>query len=456
MADVFGTIRSVAGQVARVEVESENSPFLLEILTSPQDSSVILEVYWQSGSTCYCLVLSDIATLYRGLKVIGTGSSIKIAADESLLGRIVNLFGQPQDGQGALAPQKKLEVYSKTPPLNVVSKSYELLETGIKAVDFITPVLKGDKIGFIGGAGVGKTILITEIIHNVTQKYNGLSVFAGVGERIREGQELYQRLSQARILNKTAIILGQMNENAAVRFRVALAAASVAEYFRDVLKKDVLFFMDNMFRYVQAGNELSSLLGNMPSEQDYQPTLQTEISALEDRLTSTKNGSITTMQTVYIPADDLTDPGVSSIMAFLDTAVVLSRSVAELGLYPSLDLVQSSSVNLSRIIIGDEHFNALVQFKQLLELYNRLSHIVTIVGESELSAWDQVLYNRAKKIINYLSQPFFVTEMQTGLQGVYVPRQTTVSDIKLILGGKFDNIPADKFLNTGSLQEAKF
>ena len=304
---------------------------------------------------------------------------------------------------------------------------------------------------------MGKTILLTELMHNVTFKQTGnvFSVFAGVGERIREGQELFQRLKQSGILPKTVILLGQMNENAAIRFRVALAAAAQAEYFRDEMKSDVLLFVDNMFRFVQAGAEVATLLGTIPSEQAYQATLQTEISTFEDRLIPTESGTITSFQNVYVPADEITDAGVTTVVSFLDTSIVLSRSIAQKGIYPPIDLFQSSSSTLSKAFLGEVHFKALTEFQKILENYNKLSHIVAIVGEEELSAENRILYNRTKKIINYLTQPFFMTETQTGKKGISVPKETTVNDITMILSGKLDNIPADKFMYIGSLADAK-
>ncbi len=450
-----GTIRSVNGQIAEVQFDSSILPSLFEILTSPEDNQIVLEVYFQSRNIVSCLILSDPSKLYRGMTISATGSDLKVPTDEKILGRVINLFGEPQDGGPKLNSTQKMSIYSKAPSLNTLQSSFNLLETGIKVIDFLTPFLKGGKIGFIGGAGVGKTILITELLHNVTLKHQGTSVFAGVGERIREGQELWQRLAESKVLPRTTIVLGQMNENAAVRFRVALAAITIAEYFRDTLKQDVLFFVDNMFRFIQAGSEVSTLMGTIPSEQAYQATLQTEISTLEDRLISTQNGSITSVQTVYVPSDELTDPGVNAIMSFLDTAIVLSRSIAQKGIYPPVDIAQSATSTASANIIGNEHFEVLTEFQRLLDQYNRLSHIVAIVGESELSTEDQILFSRAKKIINYFTQPFFVTELQSGRKGVYVPRETTVTDIKLILSGKLDTIETEKFLYIGSLQEAK-
>lgn len=455
-AQVKGYIVGVNGQVAEVEIESESYPAFYEILISPSIPGVFLEVYSQSKSIILCQILSNPSMLYRGMEVVGSGSDLKIPVGEKVLGRVIDLFGQPRDGQGKVAAQSHISIYSKGPPLSTVKRDYQILETGIKAIDFLTPISKGGKVGFVGGAGVGKTILLTELLHNITQRYNDTtSVFAGVGERIREGQELYQRLLESKVLPRTSILLGQMNENAAIRFRIALAAVAQAEYFRDILKRDVLFFIDNMFRFVQAGNEVSVLLSTLPSEQAYQATLQTEISTIEERLISTENGSITSIQNIYVPSDEITDAGVNAIMSFLDTSIVLSRSIAQRGIYPPIDLLQSSSATLTKPFLGEEHFKALTQFQQLQDNYNRLSHIVAIVGEAELPAESRILFNRTKKIINYLTQPFFMTEGQTGRKGVFVPRETTIKDIEIILSGKLDEVGVEKFMQIGTLKDAR-
>lgn len=458
MNQVKGIISSVNGQIAEVTVEDDIFPAFTEILTSPDDPGVYLEVFSQSQNKVLCQILSNPDKLFRGMKVTGTDSDLKIPVGKATLGRVMDIFGTAKDNLGPISKDSQTSIYSKAPSLNIVKTNYQILETGIKAIDFLTPIEKGGKVGFIGGAGVGKTILLTELLHNITtvrssKQSEVYSVFAGVGERIREGQELYQRLQESGVLPKTVIVLGQMNENAAIRFRVALAAVAQAEYFRDILKSDVLFFIDNMYRFVQAGNEVATLLGTIPSEQAYQATLQTEISTLEDRLIPTENGTITSFQNIYVPADEITDAGVEAVTSLMDTAVVLSRSVAQKGIYPPLDLFQSSSSTLSKALLGEVHFKALTQFQQLLDNYNRLSHIVTIVGEDELSPENRILYNRTKKIINYLTQPFFMTEKQTGKKGVAVPRETTINDIIIILSGKLDNIPAEKFMYIGSLQE---
>ena len=455
-SQVRGTITSVTGQIATVQIESEHYPAIFEILVSPAEADVILEVFSQSVDSVFCQILSSPDKLYRGMTIVGTGSDLKIPVGKSVLGRVIDLFGFPRDNAGPIASITKASIYGSAPTLSIVKSSFNILETGIKAIDFLTPVQKGGKVGFIGGAGVGKTIILTELMHNITgSQSNVFSIFAGVGERIREGQELFQRLKESGVLPKTIVILGQMNENPAIRFRVALAAVAQAEYFRDKLNSDVLFFIDNIFRFVQAGNEVATLLGTIPSEQAYQATLQTEISSLEDRLIPTENGSIASFQNVYVPADEISDAGVSAVMSLLDTSIVLSRSIAQKGIYPPIDIFQSSSSTLSKAFLGEGHFKALTEFQKLLENYNKLSHIVAIVGEEELSPENRILYNRTKKIINYLTQPFFMTEKQSGRKGAYVKKDTTVKDITMILSGNLDNIPADKFMYIGSLQEAK-
>ncbi len=462
-----GIIISINSQVARVQIETEELPGLFEILTSPQDQNVKLEVFYQTRHDVACLILSDHKMLFRGMQVQGTGTDLKIPVGKQVLGRAMNIFGEAQDSKPNITSKFTSSIYSKTTPLNIIKSNYEILPTGIKAIDFLTPFIKGAKIGFIGGAGVGKTILMTELMHNITLRPFGLaqggqtqgkpsiSVFAGVGERIREGEELLTRLSELKVLPKVALVFGQMNENAAIRFRVALAGASIAEYFRDQEKTDVLFFIDNMFRFIQAGSEVASILGTTPSEESYQATLQREISSMEDRLVSTVNGSITSVQTIYVPSDELTDPGVTAISAFLDSSIVLSRQAAAMGLYPPIDLSASSTSALSKTYLGVDHFETLTQFQLLMDNYNKLSHIVSIVGEAELSPEDQILYQRTKKIINYLTQPFFVTEAQTGRKGVFVQRETAIQDIRLILSGRLDQVPPEKFLYIGSLHDAK-
>ena len=452
--NIYGKVLSVKSQVAEVFIETETLPSLGDILTSEENPNCLLECFLLQKDIVSCLILSDSNELYRGMKIVGISGQLKFPVGQELLGRAVNLFGQAQDNKNPINTEAKLPITANPPPLSLVKGGYQILETGIKVIDLMAPLLKGGKIGFIGGAGVGKTILLTEIMHNITTKTNSVSVFAGVGERIREGQELYHRLSESGALSSTAIILGQMNENAAVRFRVALAGATATEYFRDS-GKDVLFFIDNIFRFLQAGSEISAILGSIPSELSYQSSLQSEISRLQDRLVSTEQGFITSIQTVYVPSDEITDPAVNAIMSFLDTAIVLSRQNYQQGMYPPVDLSQTSSITLNKLYLGDEHFEAVTIFQQMLDQYDKLSHIVTIVGESELTAQDRLLYSRVRKALNYLTQPFFVTEAQTLKKGVYVKRETSVKDIKIILSGQLDPVPQEQFLYIGSLRNAK-
>lgn len=450
---VRGKVASVRSQVATVEITSEERPSLHEILMS-EDGGVILEVFYQSENIVMCITLSDPNKIFRGLVVTGTGQPLEIGTGPKLLGRVINVFGDPQDGGGNFEAPDKVSIYRRSQSLQGVRNKYELLETGIKAVDFLTPFIRGGKIGFIGGAGVGKTILLTELMHNVTIRNKGIAVFTGVGERTREGQELFQRLKEANVMERTVLLLGQMNENAAIRFRAALAGTTLAEYFRDQ-GNEVMFFIDNMFRFVQAGNEVSSILGTLPSEQAYQATLQSEVSFLENRLVSNDKGAITSIQTIYVPADDITDPGVNAILSYLDGAVVLSRTAAQQGLYPPIDIGPSTSTAVTRNLISPRHKDMLTAFRQLMDRYERLSRVVAIVGEGELSSADRLMFNRTKKIINYLTQPFFSTELHTGKKGVYVDRDTTINDIADILSGSVDQFPPEKLLFIGSLKELR-
>ncbi|OGE31632.1 F0F1 ATP synthase subunit beta [Candidatus Daviesbacteria bacterium RIFCSPHIGHO2_01_FULL_44_29] len=449
-----GRVSSVKGHIVEVEIEEDYLPLLAEILTSKENPGVRLEVYAFSDNAIYALLLTEPFDIYRNMEIVTTGQPLTIPVGPKILGRAINLFGEPEDDKGPLEADTSIPIYSPAPTFNVLKNTSEILETGIKALDFVSPFLKGGKIGFVGGAGVGKTVLITEIIHNITQQSQGISIFAGIGERIREGQELYQRLEDSKTLSNTSLVLGQMNENAAIRFRIASAAVAIAEYFRDVQKKDVLFFIDNIYRFIQAGNEVATLLGTIPSEQGYQATLQTELANLEERLISTINGSITSIQTIYVPSDELTDPGVTSAISYLDSVIVLSRSIAQLGIYPPVDLQQSSSSILSTAFIGEEHHNVLGEFQGVLSRYNQLSRIVAIIGESELSNEDRQIFARAKRLVNYMTQPFFVTESQTGKAAKYVKRLDTVSDVRAIIDGKLDQVPEEKLLNIGSLKDA--
>lgn len=454
--EYVGKIKSVEGQIVEIELDGQIIPQISEILTSEENTAVKLEVYAYSETTLYCLSLSEINKIYRNMPIFTTGSPILIPVGSSTLGRVMNLFGDDEDGKGPITGNARLPIYSNAPPFNTLENVPQVLETGIKVIDFVAPFLRGGKIGFIGGAGVGKTVLITELIHNITKGLKGVAVFAGVGERAREGHELYKTLEQSKTISNISMIFGQMGENATIRFRVVNAAATLGEYFRDQEKKDVLFFIDNIYRFVQAGNEVSTVLGHIPSEQGYQSTLQSELGNVQERLVSTVNGSITSIQTVYVPSDDLSDAGVAGIVTYFDSIITLSRSVAQLGLYPAVDLLESSSsVLTSAHLIGNDHFQLITEFQQVLTRYKELQRIVAILGESELSTQDQLIFNRAKKLTNYLTQPLFVTESQTGKEGKYVSRQNTIEDIKVILSGQVDKVPPEKFLYIGTLSEAK-
>ena len=384
-----------------------------------------------------------------------TGSPLTVPAGENILGRVINIFGEPQDNKGPLGDVQWLPVYTKNPKVSTVKTTPEIIETGIKILDFFTPFLKGGKIGFIGGAGVGKTVLMTELLRNITYKHKGIGLFAGLGERIREGHELMLSLEAAKVIDRVALIFAQMNENSILRFRVAWSAVTLAEYFRDVKKTDVLFFSDNVYRFIQAGAEVSSIMGIIPSELGYQATLETEISNFENRLISTDSGAITSAQTVYVPADELSDVGVTSILSHLDGVVILSRTIASRGFYPPVDPLLTSASTLSRPIVGDLHYETATKAIELLQNHQRLSRIVAIIGESELSPYDQLVFKRGKKLLNYMTKPFYTTESQTGRLGVEVPRQKTIEDVKNILSGALDKVPEDKFLYIGSLESAK-
>jgi F-type H+/Na+-transporting ATPase subunit beta len=451
----LGRIISVNGQLVQIEIETNLEPSINEILTSYEDPSIRLEVISYNGRTIDCLSISEISKIYRNMAIYTTNFPLTIPVGKATLGRVMDLFGEEQDGKGAIKSEIKLPIYNNPPPLNLLKGTPKIMETGIKVIDFVAPILEGGKVGLIGGAGVGKTVLITELIRNINQSKSGLAVFSGVGERIREGHELYKNLENTKTLDNISLIFGQMGENPSVRFRVANAACTLAEYFRDEEKKDVLVFVDNIYRFVQAGNEVSLLIGNTPSEQGYQSTLQKELASIQERLVSTINGSITTIQTIYIPADDLTDAGVASIISYLTSVITLSRQAAQVGRRPAVDLLESSSSILSNPgIIGKQHYELISQFQQVLAKHAELDKIVAILGESELSTDDQIIYQRANKLINYMTQPFFVTETQTGKPGKFVPLQTTVNDIQVILSGALDKVDAEKFLYIGSLKEA--
>jgi len=453
--DNAGRIIGIQGQI--IEVEFENSqPNLHDILVLENDESLKMQVASPNGpQSFFCLSLCQTDKLYRGLKVINTKKPILIPTGAGVLGRCLNIFGEPIDGLGPIKKDGEKPIYSESLDYSEIIKHNEILETGIKAIDFLSPMIRGGKIGLFGGAGVGKTVLLTEIIHNVVvlHKGKGLSVFAGVGERIREGHELYETLAEKQVLPSVSLILGTMGENPAVRFLTGFTGVTLAEYFRDSLKKDVLFFIDNVFRFAQAGNELSVLMNTIPSEDGYQATLTSEMASFHERLVSSIDNSITSIEAIYIPNDDILDQGVQAIFPYLDSSVVLSRSIYQEGLLPAIDLLSSSSANLNPETVGQLHYDVALKALNLLKQATSLDRIVSLVGESELSPSDKLTYERAKKLRNFMTQNFFVTENQTGKKGSYVSRETTVADVNDLLGGKYDEITDDKFSFIGSVKE---
>lgn len=453
----YGKIIRIQGHIVEVEF-SDNPPNLHDLLILKDDMSTRMEVIRSSGlSRYFCLCLSHTTHLYRGAKIINTKKPILIPVGENVLGRVMDIFGEELDGKGEIKSEVKKPIYSEFPSYNDLSTHQEILETGIKAIDFFSPIVKGGKIGLFGGAGVGKTLLLTEIIHNVIilqkGKTKNVSVFAGVGERTREGQELHQTLGEQNVLSSVALVFGPMGENPAIRFLTAYTAATVAEYFRDDLKQDVLFFIDNVFRFAQAGNELAVLMNTIPSEDGYQATLASEMASFHERLVSVNNNSISTVEAIYVPNDDILDQGVQAIFPYLDSIVILSRNVYQEGRLPAVDLISSTSSNLNPEQVGELHYEVAPRAQNLLKEAVELERIVSLVGEAELAPDDKLKYKRARKLRNYMSQPFYVAENQTGRPGVYVPRLTTVQDVNDILSGKFDEISEDKFLYIGSSKD---
>ncbi len=450
-----GTIIAIKGQIVEVEFR-DVKPAINEILTLEKDPTAILEVYSSaSDESFYCFLLRHSKPLQRGMKVLNTNKPLVVPVGRSLLGRVINVFGEPLDGGAALKDLKYAPISATNVPYDHIVVPTVVLETGIKVIDFFSPILKGSRVGLFGGAGVGKTILLTEIIHNVVilQKEENLSVFAGVGERAREGHELHQTLKASNVLQKVALVFGQMGENAAVRFRTAMAAITVAEHFRDVEKSNILFFIDNMFRFAQAGYELGTLMNQIPSQDGYQPTLASELAAVQERLVSTTSGTMTSIEAIYVPSDDLTDYAVQSIFPFLSSTVVLSRSIYQEGRFPAVDILNSTSSALNRETVGESHYALYLTSQSLLKRAVELERIVSLIGESELSTSDQAVYRRAKILRNYFTQNFFTTELQTGKKGSYVALADVVEDVGQILSGRYDDTPAQSFLNIGSLKD---
>ena len=453
-----GKITQIIGAVLDIKFTEGNLPEIndaIEIKTR-DGKRLVVEVSQHLGDdTVRCIAMGPTDGLVRGMDAVATGAAIRVPVGEATLGRMFNVLGEPIDEVDPPTDVEYMPIHRKAPTFEEQATSTEMLETGIKVVDLLCPYQKGGKIGLFGGAGVGKTVLIQELIHNIATEHGGYSVFTGVGERTREGNDLYYEMKESGVIDKTCMVFGQMNEPPGARMRVGLTGLTMAEYFRDQGGKDVLLFIDNIFRFTQAGSEVSALLGRVPSAVGYQPTLQTEMGALQERITSTKNGSITSVQAVYVPADDLTDPAPATTFAHLDATTVLERSIAELGIYPAVDPLGSTSRILDPRIVGDEHFQVARGVQEILQKYKELQDIIAILGMDELSEDDKLVVNRARKVQRFLSQPFFVATQFTGLEGKYVPIAETVRGFKEILEGKHDDIPESYFLNAGSIDEVR-
>ena len=450
-----GKIVKVIGAVVDVEFSGGNSPRVYDALkvTSDEASSLVLEVQQQlGGNIVRCIAMGTSDGLRRGLTVENTGSPITVPVGEETLGRIMNVLGQPIDECGEIGQKESYEIHREAPSYEEQANSTELLETGVKVIDLICPFAKGGKIGLFGGAGVGKTVNMMELINNIAKAHSGLSVFTGVGERTREGNDFYYEMKEAGVLDKVAMVYGQMNEPPGNRLRVALTGLTMAERFRDE-GRDVLLFIDNIYRYTLAGTEVSALLGRMPSAVGYQPTLAEEMGVLQERITSTRQGSITSIQAVYVPADDLTDPSPATTFAHLDATVVLSRNIAALGLYPAIDPLDSTSRQLDPLVVGQEHYDIAQKVQTTLQRYKELKDIIAILGMDELSTEDKQTVSRARKIERFLTQPYHVAEVFTGQKGVFVPLSETLRGFKGLLGGEYDDIPEQAFLYCGSIDE---
>jgi len=452
----LGKITQIIGAVLDVKFTEGNLPEIYEaIKVTKQDGDVlVVEVAQHLGDdTVRCIAMGPTDGLVRGMDALATGAPISVPVGEKTLGRMFNVLGNPIDEKDAPEGVEYYPIHRPAPKFEEQSTQTEMLETGIKVVDLLCPYQKGGKIGLFGGAGVGKTVLIQELITNIATEHGGYSVFTGVGERTREGNDLYYEMIESGVIEKTTMVFGQMNEPPGARMRVGLTGLTMAEYFRDKSGKDVLLFIDNIFRFTQAGSEVSALLGRMPSAVGYQPTLQTEMGALQERITSTKNGSITSVQAVYVPADDLTDPAPATTFAHLDATTVLSRSIVELGIYPAVDPLESTSRILDPRIVGEEHYQVARGVQEILQKYKELQDIIAILGMDELSEDDKLLVARARKVQRFLSQPFHVAEQFTGLPGRYVPISETIQGFKEILEGKHDDIPESYFLNAGNIDD---
>lgn len=454
----IGKITQVISAVLDIKFPQGGLPEINDAIeiTTKDGGILTVEVAQHLGDdTVRCIALGPTDGLVRGMDAVATGGPIMVPVGEQTLGRIFNVLGQPIDNKEAPKTEKKLPIHRKAPSFEEQSTETEILETGIKVVDLLCPYQKGGKIGLFGGAGVGKTVLIQELIRNIATEHGGYSVFTGVGERTREGNDLYYEMSDSGVINKTTMVFGQMNEPPGSRMRVGLTGLTMAEYFRDEGGKDVLLFIDNIFRFSQAGSEVSALLGRMPSAVGYQPTLATEMGELQERIASTKNGSITSVQAVYVPADDLTDPAPATTFAHLDATTVLSRKIVEQGIYPAVDPLESSSRILEPDIVGEEHYEVARKVQEILQKYKELQDIIAILGMEELADEDKVLVYRARKIQKFLSQPFHVAENFTGIKGVYVPLKETIRGFKAILDGEMDEYPENAFFNAGTIEDVK-
>ncbi len=452
----LGKIIKISGPVVDVQFAPDNVPNLLNALEIDNNGvKLVLEVADQVGDEIVrCIAMGPTEGLKRNLEVLDTGAPISVPVGDITLGRMFNVLGEPIDGGAPLDTNvERVPIHNDSPTFDQQSTTTEVFETGIKVIDLLLPFAKGGKVGLFGGAGVGKTVLIQELIHNIASEHGGLSVFAGVGERSREGNDLYFEMKDSGVLSKTALAFGQMNEPPGSRMRVALSGLTMAEHFRDVKGQDVLFFIDNIFRFSQAGSEVSALLGRMPSAVGYQPTLSTEMGKLQERITSTKNGSITSVQAVFVPADDLTDPAPATTFTHLDASIVLSRNIAALGLFPAIDPLESNSSILTEEVVGLEHYQVASKVLNILQRYNELQDIIAILGMDELSEDDKKVVARARRIRNFLTQPFFVAEQFSSFPGKYVKIEDTVKGFKEIIEGNYDDIPEDKFLYKGTIEE---
>ena len=450
-----GIVKRIIGPVIDIQFEDSEMPQLLDaIKIKREDHVVVAEVAQHVGdSTVRCIALSSTDGMKRGLKAINTGAPIEVPVGNDVLGRLFNVLGEPIDGIPAPEDAPKKPIHLPSPEYSQQETSTQIYETGIKVIDLLAPYTKGGKVGLFGGAGVGKTVLIQELINNIAKEHGGISVFAGVGERTREGNDLYNEMQESGVIDKTAMVFGQMNEPPGARMRVALTGLTMAEHFRDREHQDVLLFIDNIFRFTQAGSEVSALLGRIPSAVGYQPTLATEMGALQERITSTSNGSITSVQAVYVPADDLTDPAPATTFSHLDATTVLSRAITELGIYPAVDPLESSSRIMDPLILGEEHYHTARDVQAVLQRYKDLQDIIAILGMDELSEEDKLTVARARRLQRFLSQPFAVAEQFTGMQGKYVPLADTIRGFREILDGKYDHIPESMFLYAGGIEE---